>query len=124
MPGFRYDDMFFPMAENQANLMLDQVWYLNHEAMRFIDIVKCVTTTTPAEGQAKTTQSKNGECSRSQRQDDRANHQRVPLVHAAEGQGHRRPAVRPRGLGPDAAELRAMTSPFAHDRAMINAQLA
>jgi hypothetical protein len=24
----------------------------------------------------------------------------------------------------DAAELRAMTSPFAHDRAMINAQLA
>ena len=74
MPGFRYDDMFFPMAENQANLMLDQVWYLNHEAMKFIDILKCVTTTTPAEGQAQTTQSKNGECSRSQRQDDRANH--------------------------------------------------
>ena len=63
MPAFRYDGMFLSMAENLANLMLDQVWYLNHEAMKFIDILKCVTTTTPAEGQAKNTQSKNGDAS-------------------------------------------------------------
>lgn len=79
MPAFRYDDMLYSMGENLANLMLDQVWYLNHEAMRFIDILKCVTTTTPAEGQAKNTQSKNGEGSRSNGTDDRATHHQATV---------------------------------------------
>ena len=73
MPAFRFDTMFLSMAENLANLMLDQVWYLNHEAMKFIDILKCVTTTTQSEFQAKT-QSKNGEGQYAYGKDDRENH--------------------------------------------------
>jgi hypothetical protein len=46
--AFRFDDMLLPMAENMATHMLDQAWLMNHESLKFINILKCVTTTTQA----------------------------------------------------------------------------